>query len=63
MLWTNPSGRRSSRIGCSGSCLHILDGGANYERIPPQLWHKFTVVTAVEGDGDLGPFKVLGGDG
>jgi hypothetical protein len=40
--------------------LDILNDGANYERIPPRLWHKVRVVTAVEGDGDLRPFKVLG---
>jgi hypothetical protein len=39
--------------------LDVLDDGANYERIPPRLRHKVRVVTAVEGDGDLGPFKVL----
>jgi hypothetical protein len=39
--------------------LDILDNGANYERILPRLWCKVWVVAAVEGDGDLGPFKVL----
>jgi hypothetical protein len=39
--------------------LYILDDGANYERISPRLWYKVRVVIAVEGDGDLGPFKVL----
>jgi hypothetical protein len=39
--------------------LDLLDDGANYERILPQLWHKVWVHAAVEGDGDLGPFKVL----
>jgi hypothetical protein len=43
--------------------LDILDDGVDYERIPPQLWYKVRVVTAVEGDGDLGPLKVLGGGG
>jgi hypothetical protein len=41
--------------------LGILDDGADYERIPPWLWNKVWVVTAVEGDGDLGPLKVLSG--
>jgi hypothetical protein len=36
--------------------LDILHDGDNNKRIPPQLWHKVQVVTAVEGDGDLGPF-------
>jgi hypothetical protein len=40
--------------------LDILDDGANYERIPPQLWHKVWVVTAVIGNRDLRPFKVFG---
>jgi hypothetical protein len=40
-----------------------LDNGANYERISPRLWHNVRVVTAIEGDGDLGPLKVLGGGG
>jgi hypothetical protein len=33
--------------------LDILDDGANYERIPPRLWYKVWVVTAVKGDGHL----------
>jgi hypothetical protein len=37
--------------------------GADNERIPPWLWNKFWVVTAIEGDGDLRPLKVLGGGG
>jgi hypothetical protein len=41
--------------------LDILDDGANYERIPPQLWYKVWMVTVVEGNGDLGLFKVLRG--
>jgi hypothetical protein len=43
--------------------LDILNDGANNQRIPPWLWYKVRVVTAVEGDGDLGPFKILGGGG
>jgi hypothetical protein len=35
--------------------LYILDGGADNERILPQLRHKVWVVTAVKGDGDLRP--------
>jgi hypothetical protein len=35
--------------------LDILDDGANYERMPPRLWHKVRVVATVKGDGDLGP--------
>jgi hypothetical protein len=27
------------------------------------LWHKVRVVITVKGNGDLGPFKVLGGGG
>jgi hypothetical protein len=41
--------------------LDILDDGANYERIPPWLWHKVQVVIAVKGDVDLRPFKVVRG--
>jgi hypothetical protein len=33
------------------------------ERIPSRLWNKVLVVTVVEGDGDLGPLKVLKGGG
>jgi hypothetical protein len=43
--------------------LDILDDGANYETIPPQLSYKVRVVTAVKGDGDLKLFKVLRGGG
>jgi hypothetical protein len=43
--------------------LDILDPGANYERIPPRLWHKVWVVAVIEGNGDLRPFKVLRGGG
>jgi hypothetical protein len=35
--------------------LGMLDDGANYERMLPQLWHKVRVVAVVEGDRDLGP--------
>jgi hypothetical protein len=35
--------------------LDSIDNGANNERIPPRLWHKVRVVTAVKGDGDLIP--------
>jgi hypothetical protein len=43
--------------------LDVLYDWADYQRIPPRLWNKVWVVTAVEGDGDLGPSKVLGGGG
>jgi hypothetical protein len=43
--------------------LDVLDDGATYERILPRVWHKVRVFTTVEGDGDLEPFKVLGGGG
>jgi hypothetical protein len=43
--------------------LDIIDDGASYERILPQLWYKVWVVAVVEGDGDLRPFKLLGGGG
>jgi hypothetical protein len=43
--------------------LDVLDDGATYERILPRVWHKVQVFTTVEGDGDLEPFKVLGGGG
>jgi hypothetical protein len=34
----------------------ILENGANYERVPPRLWHKVQVVAADKGNGDLRPF-------
>jgi hypothetical protein len=34
----------------------ILDDGANYKMVPPRLWHKVWVITAVKGNGDLRPF-------
>jgi hypothetical protein len=43
--------------------LDVHYDGADYQRILPRLWNKVQVVTAVEGDGDLGPSKVLRGDG
>jgi hypothetical protein len=41
--------------------LDIIDDRANNERVLPQLCHEIQVVTTVEGDGDLKPFKVLRG--
>jgi hypothetical protein len=35
--------------------LNILDDGVDYKRVPPRLWHKVRVVTAIEGNGDLRP--------
>jgi hypothetical protein len=35
--------------------LDILDNGAGNQRVPTQLCYKVRVVTAVKGDGDLGP--------
>jgi hypothetical protein len=43
--------------------LDVFYDGADYQRIPPRLWYKVRMVTAVEGNGDLGPSKVLGGGG
>jgi hypothetical protein len=43
--------------------LNILYDGADYLAIPPRLWYKVWVVTAVESNGDLRPSKVLGGGG
>jgi hypothetical protein len=43
--------------------LNILYDGAHYQGTPPRLWYKVRVVTAVKGNGDLGPSKVLGGGG
>jgi hypothetical protein len=50
------------------ACIHQysieLDGfydGADYSRILPRLWYNVWVVTAVEGDWDFGPSKVLRG--
>jgi hypothetical protein len=43
--------------------LNILYEGVDYQGIPPRLWYKVRVVTAVEGNGDLGPSKVLRGGG
>jgi hypothetical protein len=43
--------------------LDVRYDGADYQRILPRLWNKVRVVTTVEGDGDLGPSKVLRGDG
>jgi hypothetical protein len=41
--------------------LDILDDVADNGRLPPCLWNKVWVVTVIEGDGDLGPLKVLEG--
>jgi hypothetical protein len=41
--------------------LNILYDGADYQGIPPWLWYKVRVVTMVEGNGDLGLSKALGG--
>jgi hypothetical protein len=41
--------------------LNIFYDGADYQRIPS--WYKVRVVARVEGNGDLGPSKVLGGGG
>jgi hypothetical protein len=43
--------------------LHVLDDGTDNMRVPPQLWHKVRVVTAVEGDGDLITVLVFEGGG
>jgi hypothetical protein len=40
--------------------LDVFYNGVDYQRIPPRLWYKVWVGTAVEGNGDLGPSKVLG---
>jgi hypothetical protein len=43
--------------------LKIIYDEADYQGILPRLWYKVRVVTAVEGNGDLGPSKVLRGGG
>jgi hypothetical protein len=43
--------------------LNVLYDGADHQWIPPRLWYKVRVVTAVERNGGLRPFKVLGGGG
>jgi hypothetical protein len=43
--------------------LNVFYNGADYQKIPPQLWYKVRVVVAVKGNGDLGPSKVLMGGG
>jgi hypothetical protein len=39
--------------------LNFLYDGADYQGILPRLWYKVRVVTAIEGNGDLGLYKVL----
>jgi hypothetical protein len=48
--WSN---NRAAPIDEDSVELDILDDGADYERIPPQLWHKIRVVATVEGNEDL----------
>jgi hypothetical protein len=43
--------------------LNVLNNGVDYQGIPPRLGYKVQVVTVVEGNGDLGPSKVLRGGG
>jgi hypothetical protein len=43
--------------------LNILDNGANNETVALRLRYKVWVVTAIEGNGALGPLQVLGGGG
>jgi hypothetical protein len=40
--------------------LDILDDGANYERIPPQLWDKVRVVTAIKMMGTSDHLRYFG---
>jgi hypothetical protein len=37
--------------------LDVFYNGVDYRRIPPWLWYKVRVVTAVEGNGDLRPTR------
>jgi hypothetical protein len=55
--------RRAASIDEDSVELAIFDNGADYEWILPWLWNKVRVDNAVEGDGDLGPLKVLRGGG
>jgi hypothetical protein len=41
--------------------INVLYDWVDYQGIPPRLWYKVRVVTATEGNADLGPSTVLRG--